>query len=665
MSELKRVDTFYSQFEENKDIYKSLEEYSKKTLQQIYVLKEPLGENNYEYEYEYSFLILIPDNKLLFVNTKTDSSDEFMDYVNDVLVDIDSISVKYDFRKLIGRYRTWEDSLVKRINIDEFSIDDFQEEIKLHSEEEKRKVNVIISMLIGSINSVNKIGDTVPENVLDRVKQKIVLFDGDQTRFIFKKTKSKRVSIQGLAGTGKTELLLHKLKELYLEEDTNKIAFTCFNKILANSLKKRVPEFFTFMKVAEQIEWEEKLWVLQSWGSEKFPDSGLYSYICNYYGIPFERYSKWGATFEEVCNNALKHLEDEEEIQPCFDYILIDESQDFPKSFFNLCEKVVKKTVYMAGDIFQNITDDTPPISSVSYLLNRCYRTDNRTLMFSHALGMGLFERPVLRWLNDEEWEIFGYNLDKNGSEYHLSRNPLRRFDDIDEGTNPCAEIINCETDDCTNDVIKVMEKIKEKNPTVAPDDIGIVYITPTKDNYSQINNLSILINNNFGWETTKGYDTKEVIKDTVFITNKYNIKGLEFPFIICVANKGIKSNPSSRNTLYMAMTRSFLSSYLLIYEPISNIYDIFDEGLTSIIDNNELIIQKPKPQDITEKDELIKIMENDYKSQYDIMEQIFNENKIPSVNRPKLRTAVNAMIGDSIDKRKIKKIIIDNKDNV
>lgn len=52
-------------------------------------------------------------------------------------------------------------------------------------------------------------------------------------------------------------MLLHKIKELYIDDDKSTIAFTCHNVILADSLKKRVPEFFNFMKVEEQIQWEK------------------------------------------------------------------------------------------------------------------------------------------------------------------------------------------------------------------------------------------------------------------------------------------------------------------------------------------------------------------------------------------------------------------------
>lgn len=52
----------------------------------------------------------------------------------------------------------------------------------------ERKTNLVIGLLTGSIN--NKI-DTLeletPVDILSAVKNKIMLFDGDQTKFIFNK----------------------------------------------------------------------------------------------------------------------------------------------------------------------------------------------------------------------------------------------------------------------------------------------------------------------------------------------------------------------------------------------------------------------------------------------------------------------------------------------
>ena len=41
-----------------------------------------------------------------------------------------------------------------------------------------------------------------------------------------------------------------------------------------------------------------------------------------------------------------------------FDYMLVDECQDFPESFFELCDLVVRNQVYLAGDIFQSIFEE-------------------------------------------------------------------------------------------------------------------------------------------------------------------------------------------------------------------------------------------------------------------------------------------------------------------
>ena len=118
---------------------------------------------------------------------------------------------------------------------------------------------IIISLCTGSINDIERVKAEVPTTLLDKVKQKIQLFDADQTRFIYQnKGEGKRVKIQGLSGTGKTELLLHKLKELYTNNSKPKIFVTCHNKILADSLSKKIPTFFNLMRVSEQIRSEER-----------------------------------------------------------------------------------------------------------------------------------------------------------------------------------------------------------------------------------------------------------------------------------------------------------------------------------------------------------------------------------------------------------------------
>ncbi len=48
---------------------------------------------------------------------------------------------------------------------------------------------------------------------------------------------------------------------------------------------------------------------------------------------------------------------------------------------------------------------------------------------------MGLYEMPVIRWLDDDEWTSCGYKINRKNSKFILSRVPLRRFEDLDNST--------------------------------------------------------------------------------------------------------------------------------------------------------------------------------------------------------------------------------------
>ena len=381
----------------------------------IYLLKKPIIDKKADYDYQDAFVVLMPRHKMIFINFG-EEGELFEEFQDDFIDDIGYIAKKYDFINIVGRPRQWREEFVSEIQYspEEFSFQNILKENEITGDELIRRGDILISLATGSINEAERLGLGVPDNILDQIKRKIILFDGEQTKFIFDEPKKKRITIQGLAGTGKTELLLHKIKELYTDDNECKIVFTCHNVILADSLRKRVPEFFNFMKVEEQIQWEKRLWVMRSWGSYGNPDSGVYSYICNHYHIPFSRFS-YNRSFDTICREALSRLNQIEDFQSCFDYILIDESQDFSEGFFALCEKVAKKCVYVAGDIFQDIFENKSlTVVNPDFLLNKCYRTDPRTLMGAHAIGMGLFEKK-LRWLKDDEWEACGYDVKREG----------------------------------------------------------------------------------------------------------------------------------------------------------------------------------------------------------------------------------------------------------
>src|SRR5699024_7003129 len=100
----------------------------------------------------------------------------------------------------------WRDNLIKEVNLtSNKDILNIIDENKLENLD-ARKAKLLISLLTGSINDIELVEGEIPENPLDQIKKNIILFDGEQTRFIYRQPDKKVITIQGLAGTGKTEL---------------------------------------------------------------------------------------------------------------------------------------------------------------------------------------------------------------------------------------------------------------------------------------------------------------------------------------------------------------------------------------------------------------------------------------------------------------------------
>ena len=481
-------------------------------------------------------------------------------------------------------------------------LENFIEEIYIHSEKEQRLSELIISLLTGSINDIEKVdGLNIQDNILDKIKKKIILFDSNQTNFLYQNKEQKKIVIQGLSGTGKTELLLHKLKELYLEADDNKIFFTCNNKILAESLRNRIPRFFNFMQVSQQIDWDSRLWCSNAWGSYQNKNSGLYSYICHFYQIPFLNYGK-ESSFSRVCSIAIEQIKSSPENSEkfAFDYILIDESQDFDESFFELCDLVTRKKIYIAGDIFQSIFGEQKLNNHVDYLLNQCYRTDPKTLMFSHGLSMGLFEREKLQWLTDEQWEQYGYIFQKTENKYIFTREPIRRFEDL-ENNNQSVHIENIDglnKSQISNKITELIMDIHSKYPSVKPDDIAIIFLEQNrKYNNEMYNHIRReLEQKGIDWPINAAFESKQQLNGCLSITNFNHVKGLEFPFVICISPYEIKADLRKRNAIYMAMTRSFLHSSLLM--PINHdVFNLYSQGLNEINSDDKMTVEEPSEE--------------------------------------------------------------------
>lgn len=588
------------------------------TKQQVYLIGKallPEIDGDYDETGRKFLTILSPNYKIIFLNYENNPEDfqkEFEQYQDDFIDDLRFLAKKFKYENVLGRPRLWKSDLIGQefVCTKEFDkITDIFEKNKINTNsEEKRKIDMLISLLVGSINDINKIGEKLEfSSLLDQIKRQIILFDSNQTNFLYQEKSQDKIIIQGLSGTGKTELLLHKIRDIYLQENT--VFFTCHNKILANTLKNRLIDFFNLFQVGEQIKWEERLWCERAWGSESLPNSGLYSLICHTYGIPFYSYRQY-PDFESVCRMAIQDINDKYKGQhkKLLDYIVIDESQDFGDNFIELCGNIVNKQVIIAGDIFQNIFGTQKIDKQADFVLNKCYRTDPRTMMFAHGLSMGLFEPTKLQWLEDEEqWNFCGYlveNID-DGTRLILTRDPIRRFEELESMHAPIHIVENNAKDyyEIAKLIVEQIQNLIAEYSDITPSDVAVIYMSPvfgkkvreynaTVTNYIQY----YLDEAGVEWPINRSYETADVLSNHLNITNYNNVKGLEFPFVICVDGQ-LSSSLKMRNATYMALTRSFLKT---IYISTLNSYkNEIECSLLEILQDERMTISKPTEENL------------------------------------------------------------------
>lgn len=649
-------------------INKALTKYGNTCPEQlVFCISAPLGGGG-EYQYD-GFMILSPKHKITVVGPE--DNDELEDYKYDIIDDISNLSKIHKYEEYIGRARIWQDRIFQKKAIEpdlEFDFNEYiGEENNLVEDNDKRLLKYIISLLTGSINELNNGSLKHADNLIDEIRNKIMLFDADQTRFLYKNySVRKLVRVQGLSGTGKTELLFHKLGELYKGNEIPRIFFTCHNIALANELRERIPAFFNKMKVTRQIEWNDRLWVAHAWGSRRKPDSGLYAYVCDRYNIPFQQYRS-GITYEIIFANVLKALNKipKKEFSPCFDYMMIDENQDFPEVFFEVCRKITKTRIYAAGDIFQNIfykNENNNGSRDFEISLRRCYRTDARTLMFAHTLGLGLKEEVRYNWFEKKDWELFGYTAtyNKRNNSLTLSREPVSRFEgaELDQSV-----VISNGTN--VNDVCGILAELKQNYPTLRPGDVSIIMIDDDKEIYGYMDRLTFVIRQRIGWDVLRGYEEKHTDINKLYLTNTNNVKGLEFPFVICITSR-IEDDVKYRNKIYTMLTRSFLVTYLLIKETekIQEIQEIYSD-ISRNRSINDIHIPNEAEKDRIDRT-LVTLNEEKTESWDEFMARIFTELDITEQNEiDRLKSVITLFRIDLFDEEKIRQCISANREFV
>lgn len=305
--------------------------------------------------------------------------------------------------------------------------------------------------------------------------------------------------IRGLAGSGKTIVLAMKAAVTHLRDPDAIIVYTFYTKSLYQLIKRLITRFYRQFDDRDP-DWT-KVRVLHAWGGKYTP--GVYYDICQNYGIEPMTYSKAagfsrsGDPFDFVCKKLL-NINKSKEI---YDYLFIDEGQDFPLSFIKLGVKITNKarvvwaydelqTIFRprtptAGEIFGTDDKGKPKLSfSDDIVLYKCYRNPREMLVIAHALGFGIYGPKIVQMLENEEyWKDIGYVVKegkfKEGSNVVIERPEENSLTTISDAYKK-DEIVKLQIlesfDKEINFVVSDIEK-NIKSEGLLPDDILVIAV--------------------------------------------------------------------------------------------------------------------------------------------------------------------------------------------
>jgi superfamily I DNA and RNA helicase len=309
-------------------------------------------------------------------------------------------------------------------------------------------VNAINRYSSGSAPSTaTTLGDAI--RMLDH---ELALLDIDQHRVATQMAPGPQ-RIRGLAGTGKTIVLAMKVANIHRRYPDKKVLFTFNTQSLYNQAKKLITRFYREF-ADEDLNWDN-VHIRHGWGGSSRP--GVYTEVRRAQNLPPLNLAQAQAInrrdpFAAVCGEALKSP-----IQPAYDYIIVDEAQDFPKEFFRMLAKLIdpaRRTIYFAYDELQSLSaleipsaaelfgvgndgrafveldGEYPGGIEKDFVLHKSYRCPLDVLLLAHGTGLGIHgPKGCVQMLRSREsWMAVGYEVEagdfSTGSQMVIYRPP-------------------------------------------------------------------------------------------------------------------------------------------------------------------------------------------------------------------------------------------------
>lgn len=434
------------------------------------------------------------------------------------------------------------------------------------------------------IKTTNSLGE-----IIKKRNNKINVLDEEQFKTIYR-TQTVHARIRGLAGSGKTILLVKKMAYLHYRNPELKIAYVFYTISLKQFVEKLFYSFYKEFDLYREPDMS-KINLLHSWGN-KYTD-GFYSTICKQFNVErktvkdvYNEADKLGA----VCNDLLEQVKNID--IGIYDYIFVDEAQDFTLGFYKLALKALKPTgkfIY-AYDELQSLNIETKMPSKHSIFGRRkcedinlpiCYRTPKEILVTAHALGLGIYKTKengspdMVNMIQDTTtWEAIGYDVIEG--QLALGKHvTLGRKDIIDEKCSDSVIILEKENEEEQYKYVcqEILELID--NQDISSEDIMIIDLDSINLNDDYLRFRKILADKS--WDETnetwrcrvnlvnKDNAIKFRISGSIPFTTIFRAKGNEANIVFILnAHKLQSISTYTRNRIFTAMTRARFKVYLL-----------------------------------------------------------------------------------------------------
>lgn len=431
--------------------------------------------------------------------------------------------------------------------------------------------------------TINTLGAAITQ--LDK---DIMALDEDQEAAVIKIAPGPQ-RIRGLAGTGKTVLLAVKAAEIHLQNPDKKILFTFYTRSLYNQIKDFISKAYR-TRTGEDPNWD-LLHIRHAWGGKD--RSGVYSELCARQGVQplsFDVLRRLQDPFQRCCQQAL-----EKPIYPEYDFILVDEAQDFPKEFFRVLYKLSfsEHRICWAYDELQSLSvleipkpedlfgKDANGKSLVSLdgfypqdiekdiVLRRSYRCPLPVLMLAHAIGLGIkSSKGCVQMLeNKSDWEAFGYEIQngrlQQGEDVVIYRpetnSPNRIYEIYNKQELITTHVFSSREDELSWIADSIRKDIKEEK--VAPQKIVVISLDQKTRSYFEVLKEKLV---SFGIASVAPgvFDGPDAfaVENKVTLANVHRAKGNEMHIVYILGFDALYDyveGIGNRNRAFASITRS------------------------------------------------------------------------------------------------------------